>query len=97
MLDRAHALLHREFDVLDANVVLEVDESLETAVAEDVQRRAEHAARTGRRIDNGIEARRRRGEAGRRRGRAPGRVALGEGLHEAERGVASAGRALALR
>ena len=45
VLDRAHALLHRKLDVLDADVVLEVDEGLDAAVAEDMQRRAERRRR----------------------------------------------------
>ena len=78
VLDRAQALLDRELDVLDADVVLKVDESLDGSVAEHVQRRAERAAHgRGRAFDSVSAGAGRRGTRGLRR-RAAGRVALGE-------------------
>ena len=96
MLDRAQALLDRELDVLDADVVLKVDEGLDAPVAEHVQGRAERAALGCGRALDGVGAGAGRGEAGRLRRRAAGRVALGERVGEPERRVAGAGGALAL-
>ena len=97
MLDRAHALLHRELDVLDADVVLEVDERLDAPVAEHVQRRAERAAGSqGRAVDR---ERARPGGTKPARSRRRSRPAASPSASAAARpkvAVAGAGRALAL-
>ena len=85
------------FDVLGADVVLEIDERLGAAVAAGGRRAAHAARRRGERAAHGVDPRARRGKAGRGRRRAPRRVAFRERARKVEGRVAGAGRALALR
>ena len=96
VLDRPHALLHRKLDVLDADVVLIVDEGLDAAVAEDMQRRAERPAGGSRRALDRRDPRFGGDEARRHGGCTPGCVALGERVGKTEHSVAGACRPLAL-
>ena len=97
VLDRAHALLDREPQVLGANIVLKVDKRLGAAIGEEMRRGAQHAARgrkhPGHRKDFSLS---RCGEAGRGRRLAARRVAFGERAGEIEGGVARPRRSFAL-
>jgi len=96
VLDRAHALLDRQADILSANVVLEIDERLCATVRLNGRRVDMRGAQCWKIVADSVSPCPRRSEASRCRRRAPGSVAFGERGGKIEGRVAGAGRPLAL-